>query len=76
MTTERPDFVNVQLTRFGAKLAGDGKLTVVEGGRVYEFLPGESQEVTKAFDWGMVLKNATIDGEQLFELVDNQQQGA
>lgn len=77
MAKDRPDFVMVQLNAFGVQYAGEGTLTIVEGGRKFEFTPGEAQEVTKAFDWGMVLSKQHIDGELLFEVVaDDSQQGA
>lgn len=62
------DFVHVRLTKAGETFSG-GCLHIGGGNYHYDFKPGETKRVTRAFDWERVLKNETTpDGEPLFEL--------
>ncbi|HWQ96711.1 MAG TPA: hypothetical protein VN577_19985 [Terriglobales bacterium] len=72
MASEKPDFVAVKLTAFGEELAGEnGSVLVVSGIRQYEFRRGEvNREITRAFDWEVVLSDRNVDGQPLFELVE------
>ena len=65
------DWVDVRLTKFGAQQAHGAPLRVQEGngGQGFVFMPGESQRVTRAFDWEKVLKPWHINGHPLFEIV-------
>jgi hypothetical protein len=72
----KEDFVNVRITKFGERFieqCGGGPLRVHEGGRVgseFTFTPGETQRVTRAVDWDKVLKNQHVNGQSLFEIVE------
>jgi hypothetical protein len=68
------DWVEVKLTRFGEEHSQGGQLRVQEGngGKGFVFLPGESQRVTRAFDWEQVLRPWHINGHALFEQVFSQ----
>jgi hypothetical protein len=74
----KEDFVNVRITQFGEryiKECGGGPLRVHEGGRLgseFSFVPGESQRVTRAVDWDKVLKNQHINGQALFEIIEEE----
>jgi hypothetical protein len=74
----KEDFVNVRITQFGEryiKECGGGPLRVHEGGRLgseFAFMPGESQRVTRAVDWDRVLRNQHINGQALFEIVEEE----
>lgn len=63
------DFVHVKLSPLGEKLAGEHEM-VVSDHSVFRFKAGETQRVTRAFDWEKVLKNQHQDGEPLFMLAD------
>jgi|GEM_PF-2496388 hypothetical protein len=70
------DFVNVQLSKFGADRAAGSVLQVHEGQHSFYFKAGEIQRVTRAFDWNRVLKHQHVNGHSLFELVpDAEAQG-
>lgn len=69
MEAKRENWVKVRLTAFGEQLAGGGPLLIADGAHNFEFRAGEEQEVTLAFDWNVVLRTRTIDGQNLFELV-------
>ncbi len=76
MVAENNDFVNVQLSEFGVKFADGSTLQVHEGQHSFYFKAGEIQRVTRAFDWGRVLKNQHINGHALFEVVpDDEAEG-
>ncbi len=62
------DFVDVQLSEFGAKWSGGTMVRVHEGRHEFAFSPGQSQRVTRAFDWLVVLSRQKIDGHPLFEI--------
>lgn len=65
------DFVKVKLSAAGVKFANGGPVRIVDGQHTFEFEAGQVREdITRAFDWPKVLKNASVDGEPLFELVD------
>lgn len=68
----RSDFVKVRLSKAGEKFAGDaGYVRVIHGAHDFEFKVGEvKDDVTRAFDWEKVLKNEHVDGEPMFELVE------
>lgn len=67
------DFVNVQLTKFGADRAAGSVLQVHEGQHSFYFKAGEIQHVTRSFDWDRVLKHQHVNGHALFEIVpDNE----
>jgi hypothetical protein len=74
----KEDFVTVRITKFGERFieqCGGGPLRVHEGGRVgseFTFAPGETQRVTRAVDWEKVLKNQHINGQSLFEIVEEE----
>ncbi len=70
------DFVFVQMTEAGAKVAGAHKLHVAIGRRHWEFLPGASGQphpairVERSFEWNAVLsKQVTPEGKPFFEVV-------
>jgi hypothetical protein len=68
----RSDFVKVKLSAHGEQLAAGEEVLVVQGAREYRFKPGEVRDdITRAFDWEKVLKHEFIDGEALFEVVDD-----
>src|SRR5438105_13750100 len=69
------DFVNVQFTELGKSLAGDAPLRIHEGPREFVFTAGKSERVTKAFDWERVLKNVTVAGTPLLEIVPDAEEG-
>ena len=70
----RSDFVKVKLSEHGEKYAGKGGyVTVIHGRHEFHFKTGETQEVTRAFEWEKVLKTELVDGEPLFELVVEEQ---
>ena len=67
----REDFVNVKLSQHGEEFvrgSGGGELRIVSGSHEFIFKPGEIKEVTRAFDWGVVLSNVVRDGKALFEV--------
>jgi hypothetical protein len=65
----KEDFVNVQLTDLGKKIAGDARVQVHAGNHSFYFEPDEVKMVTRAFDWERVLKNEHFNGHPLFEIV-------
>jgi hypothetical protein len=66
------DWVEVRLSEFGREYAGDGPVRVHEGPHEFVFKPGETQRVTRAFDWERILKPLAIGGRALFEIVPDQ----
>jgi hypothetical protein len=69
-TKVRPDFVMVQLTAVGQKLAGNHPMTVCSGRRHFVFTGATSVEVEKSFEWNVCLKNRTnASGLPLFQIV-------
>ena len=74
----RNDWVDVRLTEFGARQAGDGVLRISEGngGEGFQFRAGETQRVTRAFDWERVLKPWHHHGHPLFEIVPSAEEEA
>jgi hypothetical protein len=64
------DFVHVRLSAAGEKLADGAPVHIGGGNYHFTFHPGESQRVTRAFDWVRVLSNEQIDGEPMFELAE------
>jgi len=62
------DFVEVKLTPHGEALAAGGPLAIAGGRYSFAFRAGETQRVTRAYDWEVVLKNIARDGEPLFQL--------
>ncbi|HLJ87758.1 MAG TPA: hypothetical protein VKZ53_13110 [Candidatus Angelobacter sp.] len=67
------DFVDVQLSEFGAKWSGGTLVRVHDGRHEFSFAPGQTQRVTKAFDWLRVLSIQMIDGHPLFEIAPKPQ---
>jgi hypothetical protein len=68
------DFVNVRLTAFGKERADGGRVQVHAGNHSFYFEPDEVQRVTRAFDWGRVLKAEHFNGHPLFEIVPEAQE--
>jgi hypothetical protein len=65
------DFVHVKQSAAGEKLAGDGKQVRISHARVHmTFKVGETQRVTKAYEWNHILRHKTDGGEAIFETVD------
>lgn len=64
----RKDWVRVKLTTYGEQLAGEHELLVVGSSYHFTFRAGVAQEVSRAFDWNVVLKNKKHEGQALFEL--------
>lgn len=69
------DFVNVRLTKLGEELSC-GQLQVHEGNHSFYFNAGETQRVTRVFDWERVLKTQHHHGHPLFEIVEPEQTNA
>lgn len=67
------DFVHVKMSAAGEKLAHNGPLRVAGSRYDFTFKAGESQRVTRNFDWDRVLKHHVVDGEALFELAAEQE---
>ena len=66
------DFVHVQLSAAGVKMAGAGGCVRITAGRSSSFLfvVGQSQRVTKAYEWNALLQNERFQGQPIFELVN------
>jgi hypothetical protein len=63
------DFVHVELTAAGAKMAGAGKqLRVTVGRSSFLFKVGESQRVTRAYEWTALLKQKHYQGQPVFQI--------
>jgi hypothetical protein len=70
MASDTPDFVQVQLTEAGLKLAGSSTLRVSNGRRSLVFTPGQTTKVERSYEWNAWLsRHAHADGSQLFEVV-------
>lgn len=69
------DWVEVRLSPFGEQYANGAPLRVQEGSG-FVFAPGESQRVTRAFDWEKVLRPWHINGHALFEIVPEEDAAA
>jgi sulfur relay (sulfurtransferase) DsrC/TusE family protein len=65
-TTQKPsDFVEVQLTADGAKVA---PVRITNGHFVYKFKPGATQRVLTS-EWSKIISKEKWQGKPLFELV-------
>jgi hypothetical protein len=63
------DFVQVQLSAAGVKMAGaGGTVQIVIGRGNFSFKAGESQRVTNAYDWLVLLKDRRWNGQPIFEV--------
>lgn len=63
------DFVHVKLSAAGEKLAGEGKQVRLLHGRAhFLFTVGQSQRVTRAYEWNVLLRNEVFEGEPIFEI--------
>lgn len=63
-----PDFVQVQLTAAGLKLAGGSPLKVNNGFRSLTFTPGQTTKTEISFEWRAWLSTIAHNGEALFEI--------
>jgi len=69
-TRRRDDFVQVQLTAAGKRLAGEHGIVRFANGRIHhEFRAGEAKEVYRGFDWNMVLQYECFEGEPILEMI-------
>jgi hypothetical protein len=68
MAKETPDFVQVQLSAAGLKLAGSGPLKVANGTRSLTFTPGQTTKVERSYEWRAWLSTTTHNGDPLFEI--------
>jgi hypothetical protein len=68
MATDKPDFVQVQLTQAGEDLAQGHPLTISGPRRSLTFTPGQSTRVERSFEWAW-LQDHAVDGKILFEIV-------
>lgn len=75
MTHERKDFVTVRLSAKGEEVAQGGEIRLVGGNFDLTFRSGEEQEVTRAFEWGVVLSRELRDGEPMFEIAGEAEDG-
>ncbi len=66
----REDWVTIKLTAAGERLANGAPVRVIHGSHSFEIHPGKTLEVTRAFDWEMVLKHETCAGEPLLEIIE------
>jgi len=65
------DFVHVKLSAAGKKMAGEaGALRLVVGRGHFFFQGDEVLRVTRAYEWEVLLKNETFQGEPMFELAE------
>jgi hypothetical protein len=63
------DFVHIQLSAAGVKMAGTGGQVRITAGRgSFVFVVGQSQRVTKAYEWNVLLKNERFQGQPILEL--------
>lgn len=68
MAKATPDFVQVQLTAAGLKLAGNGPLKVQNGTRQLVFTAGQTTKTELSYEWRAWLQNVTHNGSPLFEI--------
>lgn len=68
MAKDTPDFVQVQLSAAGLKLAGSGPLKVANGTRSLTFTPGQTTKVERSYEWRAWLSTTMRNGEPLFEI--------
>ena len=67
----REDYVLVQLTAAGVAAVGErGAITIQNRHVHYVFTPGTPVEVVKRYEWTQVLSSQQVNGEPLFELVE------
>ena len=65
------DFVHVKLSAAGKKMAGEaGVLRLVVGRGHFLFKGDEVLRVTRAYEWEVLLKDETFQGEPMFELAE------
>ena len=64
------DFVHVRLTAAGEQMAGaGGYVRIAAGSCDFTFRPGQTQRVTRAFDWNKILRDERFNGQPVFEIV-------
>ncbi len=70
MSNARPDFVTVQLSEAGKRMAGEaGTVGWANGRRHFSFKAGEPQEVERSFEWNHLLRHERFEGEPVLEEV-------
>ena len=73
----RPDFVMVQLSEAGRRMAGEGgTVGWANGRRHFHFVAGEKQEVERSFEWNALLRHELYLGEPILEEVVAEQETA
>jgi hypothetical protein len=64
----RPDFVTIQLSEAGRRMAGEaGTVGWANGRRHFHFVAGEPQEVERSFEWNHMLRHERFEGEPILE---------
>ena len=77
MSNARPDFVTVQLSEAGRRMAGEaGTVGWANGRRHFSFKAGEPQEVERSFEWNHLLRHERFEGEPVLEEVPDAPQTA
>ena len=62
------DFVHVRLSPAGEKMAGNGgQVRITKAHCSFLFKAGQSQRITRAYDWNCVLKDHQFEGQPIFE---------
>jgi hypothetical protein len=70
MSNARPDFITIQLSEAGRRMAGEaGTVGWANGRRHFHFVAGETQEVERSFEWNHLLRHEQFEGEAILEEV-------
>jgi hypothetical protein len=74
MSKARPDFVTIQLSDAGKRMAGDGGVIGwANGRRHFAFKAGETQEVERSYEWNHLLRHEVFEGQPILEEVPEEE---
>jgi hypothetical protein len=70
MSKARPDFITIQLSEAGRRMAGEaGTVGWANGRRHFHFKAGEAQEIERSYEWNHLLRHERFEGEAILEEV-------